>query len=65
MDYLLLRVVLLILYILFIGVVLCGGLQDSQGDQPLADGTLLFKTFLSLYPSNLYPSEKHQSAAAQ
>ena len=34
------------------GVVLCGGyIQDSQGDQPMADGTYLLKIkiYLSIY----------------
>ena len=50
---------MLLAFVLFIccsfGVVLCGGyIQDSQGDQPMADWTFLLKIkiYLSIYLCN-------------
>ena len=50
---------LLIVYLLFLGVVLCGSyIQDSQGDQPMADGTFLLK--IKIYLSISLEGRKQQ-----
>ena len=49
------RMLLAFAYCCSFGVVLCGGyIQDSQGDQPMADGTYLLK--IKIYLSYLYLS---------